>query len=135
MKCLLLEAFIVGIYSAMIYLPFSILQHFSCSMQKCVNIEIYILVFYVGFFKHFLGYYFGIQSYFCHSRQKGDATACNLLLFSIIEGFSFMMFYFLLHHFLFNPLFTIFVTGILLHIVSEYTGIHDFFVKQCCLNH
>lgn len=121
---ILVESIIVGIYSSIIYLPFLIWK---------INPWI---IFSVGFIKHFFGYYSGLQSYYCrlYKNTLSKATNKNLFLFSVAEGFSYIILYYILFFiFTYNTFIGLFCSGVILHIIAEFTGIHEYFlIHNCC---
>ena len=109
---LLLESVFVGIYVYFLY--------------RIIGPHYFLL----GFFKHFLGYLFGLQFYFCKMRFKTRKLQKNIFIQSILEGICFTLFCNLLLLFLTYPSITVFITGFLFHIFAEYTGLHRFFCKS-----
>jgi len=111
----LYEAIIVGIYTEIIFRIITMfLQNASIPT-----------LFVVGFLKHFLGYYLQLQSSFCYYYGKSHAIITdNFINECIIEGIIFTLIYLLLP--------SAFMSGFLLHIISEYTGIHNLFIKYRC---
>jgi len=73
-------------------------------------------LFITGFLKHFMGYYFGIHSLYCQRKM----TNRDLLRDSIIEG---LVFY-VIHP---NTPMNVVLTGSVLHIGAEVTGLHSRF--------
>jgi hypothetical protein len=112
---LIIEAIIIGIYTLLIYF--------------CLNSYInnpYLLFFLIGFFKHFLGYYLGIQSFYCNYKYSiKNFKNKNIFIQSIGEGLVFL-FLFLLVGIKLNSL-NFFIIGFSLHIISELVGIHNWF--------
>ena len=99
------EAVIVGIYSFFLFYILSPLP-----------------IFWIGFLKHFLGYFLGLE-YLYHGKKENFIT--NYFIFECIwEGIGFsMLFYIFMNSF---------ITGFTFHILSEYTGIHKVFIKYRC---
>lgn len=126
MLSILLESIVVGIYSVLIYLPLS--------FWKVTP----IIIFSVGFFKHFLGYYSGLQSYYCRLYKKNlfKATNKSLFLFSVGEGISYLILYYILFSiFKYNIFIGFFCSGVILHILAEFAGIHQYFLLYNCSCH
>ena len=132
----IIESLFVGFYSCIIYLIFSpFIKNFSLLLLVC------------GFFKHLLGFLFGIHKWYCNNgdaclqiqRQKTNkylnfsASSKYVLRDSIYEAFIFLFTGTLLHFFIQNELYLFFVMGIILHIVSEKNGIHNYFCRQSCI--
>lgn len=121
----LYESLFVGLYSCIVFYGSSI-------FLKNKN----ILLFVTGFFKHFLGYFFGIHSYYCktgcRSNKYKDVKIDILEIIgqSILEGLLFLFLGNLIH----IDYLGIFTIGVALHLVFEVCGIHKFFCKQYCLS-
>jgi hypothetical protein len=103
------EAVIVGIYSFIIFSAFSSLP-----------------IFWIGFLKHFLGYFLGLHELYClHYGKKIKPVAIIFFIWEcILEGIGFSILFYIFM----NP----FITGFVFHILSEYTGIHKLFIKYRC---
>ena len=123
----ILESFIVGLYVLLLY-KFLILFNIK---------NLYVFLFILGFLKHFIGYLFYIQSYYCKygnackkynfNKKKKDF----IIVESILEGLLFIAFGQLF--LLFNKNISFFLLGFLLHLLFEITGIHDLFCSKRCL--
>ena len=112
---LFIESIVVGLYVSFI---FYILRHF-------INSNDILLSFLVGFVKHFMGYYIGIQHLFCIFRKKNKILYPTFFLIQcILEGFVFVFVFLIIK----NP----FLCGMLIHLTAEYLGIHKMFVKGMC---
>ena len=125
-KKLLGESLFVGIYVCVIY--------FFTSYVVSSNFT--LLLFVVGFLKHFLGYYLKIQDYYCASCVKGSKSyTTKQILFgeSILEGVVFIMLGFLLKVFIENRWVLMFLLGFLLHMIAEFAGVHKYFCKNRCV--
>jgi hypothetical protein len=125
-KKLLGESLFVGVYSCLIYffVSFAVSSNFT------------LLLFVVGFLKHFLGYYLKIQDFYCATCVKGSksyTTKQILLGESILEGVVFIILGFLLGVFIKNRGVLMFLLGFLLHIFAEFTGVHKYFCKNRCV--
>jgi hypothetical protein len=102
------EATIVGIYSFIIFSLFSTLP-----------------IFWIGFLKHFLGYFLGLHEMYCVYHGKKHIFITTYFIGDcILEGIGFSMLFYIFM----NP----FITGFVFHILSEYTGIHKLFIKYRC---
>jgi hypothetical protein len=102
------EAIVVGIYS---FVLFSILSPLP--------------IFWIGFLKHFLGYFLGLQYLYCiHHGKKHNFITEYFIGECIWEGIGFNILFYIFM----NP----FITGFTFHILSEYTGIHKVFIKYRC---
>jgi hypothetical protein len=130
---LILEALFVGIYSAVLFriLFFLIKNEYS-------------LLFTLGFLKHFLSYYVGIQSFFCnhgyackilsHSDNIYIATDKNLFIESFLEGLWFLTVGTLIFNSIgkVKPFIVMFVIGFFTHLLSEKMKIHKYFCRHNC---
>jgi hypothetical protein len=111
------ESVFVGCYILVIYL---LLQHFIPFTL--------ILLFLVGFLKHFLGYWIGLHQYICGIKK---ATQNYLISDSIIEGIVVTLVTLALSFFVDIRL-AVFLTGVLLHLFAEILGFHAYFIKYRC---
>ena len=109
---LLLESIFVGIYVVILY--------------KCIGSHYFLL----GFLKHYLAYWMGLQKYFCNQRNyKKWKRKNNIITQSILEGIFFFISCQLLTYF-FQPTITVFFVGVFFHLIAEYMGLHRFFCKS-----
>ena len=125
-KKLLGESLFVGVYVCVI----------SFFVSYVVSSNFTLLLFVVGFLKHFLGYYLKIQDYYCASCVKGSKSyTTKQILFgeSILEGGIFIIMGLLLKVFIENRVVLMFLLGFLLHIVAEFVGVHKYFCKNRCV--
>ena len=118
MKDLIVQSIFVGIYCVFL---FTILSY--------TKIESSYIFFVLGFFKHFLGFFFGLHSIFCHCNIQSN----YFILFgeSILEGFAFLILYQIFHK-LFLKIWLAFTIGFLLHILAEIFGLHKWFCENQC---
>jgi hypothetical protein len=129
----LFESIFVGIYCSILYFLFSFL--------KIKNI--YILLFIIGFFKHYIAYEIGIQNYYCEhgyacKNKKGILIISQeeIIFYSLIEGLLFLILGMLLlniNYLYKNQIILYFIIGVSLHILSEIFGIHKKFCNNLCL--
>jgi hypothetical protein len=133
MKDLIFESIFVGLYSAVL---FKIL--FFVIKNK------YALLFILGFLKHYLSYYVGIQTFFCNhgyackklSRSDNTylATNNNLFIESLLEGLWFLT----IGSIVFNsigkvkPFIVMFFIGFFTHLLCEKIKIHKYFCRHNC---
>jgi hypothetical protein len=129
----IIESLFVGFYVCIIYLflnPF--IKNF------------YLLLLVCGFFKHLLGFYFGIHKWYCnngdaclqiHLNKYLNINESSTYLFSdsIYEAIIFLFVGTLLHFFIKTKLYLFFIMGALLHIIAEHSGLHTYFCKQRCI--
>jgi hypothetical protein len=126
------EGLFVGIYTIFIY---SLVQIFF----KHKNI--YLLLFIVGFCKHYSGYFLGLHHYYCKygvacmkNKYRTEKTLVNsLFLESILEGFYFILVGSVLYMFFSEKQHIMFfgMLGFFIHVFSEMIGIHQFFCERC----
>ena len=127
----IIESIFVGIYTCFIYLLFSpFIKNF------------YLLLLVCGFFKHFLGSSFNIHKWYCNNGeacskmlsqdQYYDANTIYLIRASIYEAIIFLLIGTILQFIIPKRLYLFFIMGIVLHIGSEYIGIHKNFCKTTC---
>jgi hypothetical protein len=129
------EALFVGLYSAIL---FNILFLFIKSE--------YILLFTLGFLKHFLSYYVGIQTFFCNhgyackklsnNNTTYIATNNNLFIESLLEGLWFLIVGSIVFKFIgkVKPFIVMFFIGFFTHLLAEKMDIHKYFCKHNCVH-
>lgn len=85
----------------------------------------YIPIFWIGFIKHFLGHFLGLQTIYCsrHGKTKSIITK-SFFIDCLCEGLGFNILFFIFRN--------AFMVGVIFHLVSEYTGIHKLFIKYRC---
>ena len=96
----------------------------------------------IGFLKHFLGYYLGIQDYYCNygnkcvevNKDRGKLKASNkkLLIESLLEGIVFMIMGIIIEIVVKNEYIILFLIGFIIHMISEWIGIHLYFCDYNC---
>jgi len=122
---LLIENTIVGITILFVYL---------CTLSLGINNQNQILLI-TGFCKHLLGYFSGLQDIYCNVHKQGSRNNvyfCDLLLESLLEGFVFVMYGILLARIIPNEQLIPIVIAFTIHLVAEFTGVHQFFIKTHC---
>jgi hypothetical protein len=135
---LFIESNLVGLFSVTLsYMIYFFLFSFSLKTDLGFNLYFFIL----GFLKHYFGYLLGLQTWYCKKRNKSNAKTnvkANVkakspsLLQNIQEGIAFLVTSFLIRK-LFKTkkiYFISFLTGFILHIIAELTGIHTIFCKN-----
>lgn len=95
----------------------------------------FIFVFFIlGVLKHALGYYLGIQSAYCRIYNKTKTQAIRFTNISLVlEGLSFFIVGKMFSWVIPNRFIIAFLTGTLIHIIAEKTGIHTYFLKTQCM--
>jgi hypothetical protein len=142
------ESIFVGVYTLIIY---TLLNSFI------INKNINIILFIVGFFKHYLGHYLNLHTYYCNNgyacklnnkKSLKEVKRCkaylsvisNLDIFteSFFEGIAFIFIGKFIHTFLVtylkinNKFLLFFLIGFSLHMLSEILHIHTFFCNNRC---
>jgi hypothetical protein len=133
---LFIESNLVGLFSVT-------LSYFIYSFFFSLKND-FIFFFIVGFLKHYLGYILGLQTWYCEVRNKRTKTKTKntllvksvakspSLLENIQEGIVFVAISFLIRKFLKikDIYFIAFLTGFILHLLAEFSGIHTIFCKN-----
>jgi hypothetical protein len=114
------ESLFVGAYSCILYLlvPIS---------------DTRIALFVVGFLKHYLGNWLGIQDYYCNNGYSCNSqhpskyllTQTALILESVVEGGLFLILGTALLMLNKNMIVTYFLIGMLMHLLFEFSGAHQ----------
>lgn len=123
----IIEGIIIGLYVLVLFL-----------FIKRISNNLAIQLFILGFFKHYLGYILGLQSYYCsmylsNNFDKYKSFSKNIIFESIMEGFLFIYFGLILNKLIHNNFFLIFILGFTIHIFAEIFGIHSYFLKYNCI--
>ena len=114
-----LQSVFVGIYCILLFIPLSYIIHNKFS-----------ILFVLGFCKHFLGFVFGIQSFFCKCAIN---TPYSILFYeSIFEGALFVIFGYILTLLQLKKLVQIFIIGLVLHLLFEILSGHKWFCENRC---
>ena len=130
----IIESIFVGIYSAILYLFFSL---FIGPSYK----NLYFLLIIVGFSKHLLGSFLNIHTMYCNNGEacvkklNQDTTyiasKSNLFRDSLLEAVSYLCLGFILQNIVKN-MYLFFTIGFFLHLLSETFLIHTYFCKTYC---
>ena len=128
------ESVFVGIYRVFI---FTIISYFFENT--------YVSLFIVGFAKHFFGNFLNIHNFYCnygyscylHNDCKNGKCLDNnkhLFLRSLFEGFLYLIVGSALIEmpFTLKNIYLYFLIGVMLHLGSEWLGIHKYFCKTYC---
>jgi hypothetical protein len=129
------EALFVGIYCGILY---EILVNFIG--------DYYVLLWVLGFFKHFLGYELHLHSMFCKygyacqrvanaEHRHAEISNLKIIIESMIEGIVFVIVGYLLSLIMKDRLVMVFWIGVILHISAELIGIHQVFCQRCVINY
>ena len=133
----LLESFFVGIYCCFIYC----FTYLGLSYAG-ITVNVYLMLFSVGFLKHFFGYFLKIHDYYCqygclgnyHKNAHAKRNELMLTGESILEGFAFIILGSFLSFFFKSKLLLYFILGVCLHIITEKIGLHAYFCKNRCIS-
>jgi hypothetical protein len=121
----LVEQLAVGVYTTCVYL--------TCSL---FGLSLYPTLFITGFFKHFIGYYSGIQSAYCKkygSPGTVDVSLAWMTSDSVYEGLKYFLLYgFILAQFGVPKKLVPFAVAFTIHILAEVTGSHSDFIRKSC---
>lgn len=122
---IILESIIIGIYILFLFFIFRLF----------IKTHLFIELFIIGFIKHLISYYIGIQSYYCkiHKNNKYIVKSSNIIIESIFEGLIFIYIGYILkiiinHNNFLYP----FILGIIIHILADIYGIHKLFLIYNC---
>jgi len=115
------EAFLVGLYSCILFFL----------LQTQIS-NVYILLFTLGFLKHFLSYFIGIHNYYCNKKNK-TATFKPVFVQSILEGLFYLTSIFVLPTSLNLKLMYIFTMSTMTYIITEKSGINKYVYSKNCV--
>ena len=122
----LYESIFIGLYSLVLYtILTSILT---------INYPFAYVLFILGVAKHLLGYFGGLQSYYCQvytNEQSVASVPTGLDL--VIEGVLYVLIG--LTFFLYivkNKYIIAFLTGVVIHLGFEFLGLHKYFLRTRC---
>jgi hypothetical protein len=125
---ILVEAVLVGAFCVVLYLGVQWIKPFL------------LLLFVLGFLKHGLGYLSGLESLYCNDGQAcqhsflTEAHSDHILSESILEGLVFVLGGLLLYK-VKSKVVAVFLLGLILHLVAEWTGLHTRFCQENCRRH
>ena len=136
----LFESIFIGVYTLIIY---TLLNSFI------INKNINTILFIVGFFKHYLGHYLNLHTYYCNNGyacksimgshlssvigKRSIISNLDIITESFFEGIVFIFIGRFINNFLVtNQFLLFFLIGFTLHILSEILDIHTFFCNNRC---
>jgi len=123
---LVIEALLIGFYTNIVYFLF----YFPFTY---LHLNLQIQIFIVGFFKHFLGYYTGIQTFYCNKLKTNTiALPKQLFMFSLLEGLSFVVLSIILFKNIELVWLKLFLTGLTIHLIADIIGVHTYFISNFC---
>ncbi len=122
---LFIEAIFIGIFSLLLSIPFLFLfkDYFIIQLG------------FVGFIKHFLSYFIGIQDYYCNLYLKSNnykSISSNIIFECLFEAIIYIYFGLLLSKIIYNKFILFFFLGFIIHIFADYFGIHSLFLLYNC---
>jgi hypothetical protein len=118
---LIIEALFVALYTSL----------FSFIPQL---INVYFYLFIIGFLKHSISYYIGIQNFYCLYNGKKKATDIHIFIDSFFEGIIFIVLgIIIIKLFQFNMFKSLFLLGFFLHLIAEFIHLHSFFINYRCI--
>ena len=156
---LLLEAFLVGLYTT--FIGYCVQLFMDINTSTITGAYFYLCV--VGFFKHFMGYFLHIHDYYCNVCNKANRITKNNVLLTNVYAYAYvsnsslleLIFESCLEGTLFillgmfaisaigvsilnknnnkNKWIFLFLIGFSLHYISDFVGIHDLFCKYRCV--
>lgn len=119
------ESIFIGLYSLVLY---SLLKNFI------INVPFAYVLFILGVAKHFLGYFGGLQSYYCQ-LYKNDQTVASVptALDLVFEGFLYVLIGLSFFSYIVkNKYIVAFLTGVVIHLGFEIVGGHKYFLRTRC---
>lgn len=124
---LILEAFLVGFYVLLLFFVFRLI----------IKIDLYLELFIIGFIKHLLSYYLGLQSQYCkiylNNNNNYEVKSSNIIIECLLEGLAFIYFGYLLKLILNPDNYSFgFILGFIIHIIADFYGIHKLFLINNC---
>jgi len=133
------ESVIVGSYVVLLFLLITQVFYFS---------DWNLLLFVLGFIKHFFGYLLGIQNLYCRygyacrnitRKKQGNTTKTSndilmeKIVESVLEGIAFVAVGLFINVFYkIDKIYVVFLTGVLLNLISELLGLHAYFCEYGC---
>jgi hypothetical protein len=123
-----IEAIFIGIYSLVLY--FSLITIY----KPIKDIPFLVLLFILGFIKHLFGYILGLQTAYCKKYKSPSAnTGFPSIMDNLFEGILFAILGSGLSIIIKKKYIIIFLIGFLLHIISEVSGLHNYFINKRCV--
>jgi len=144
----LLEASFIGIYSLTIYLCMDFILSIGNPTTSMESAKFMAIFFFLGMLKHGLGYSFGLQTYYCRLYKSKNAIVIPPTFMELVgEGLLYVIVGKILSLFIrscfvnnkddskhiFLPAAIAFLSGFLLHVSFEISGLHKKFVDKYCL--
>ena len=114
-----LETLLVGLFSASIYACFQSIRSWN------------VLLMVVGMVKHYMGYWLGLETWFCQKHTPFLNLDPPPLYEVIAEGIAFVVVGNILSLGIQSRWMIVFWIGCSLHLISEALGLHTLFLKRC----
>ena len=127
-KNLFFETVFVGLFSLAIYLGVRsiTLDIFDSGRYREAGI-----LFTTGVLKHWLGYWIGLQDVYCLHYTGLPHAPLPSSISILLEGVVYIFIGGFFHSVIKDLLFGVFLTGVIIHLFSELTGVHQWFLKKC----
>ena len=119
------ESIFIGLYSLVLY---------SLLKNLIINVPFVYVLFILGVAKHFLGYFGGLQTYYCRI-YKNDQTVASVptALDLVFEGLLYVLIGLSFFSYIVKNKYIIaFLTGVVLHLGFEILGLHKYFLRTHC---
>jgi len=118
------ESIFIGLYSLVLY---TILNRFI------INVPYSYVLFILGVAKHFLGYFGGLQTYYCQVYKDEHSVAIvPTALDLVFEGLLYVLIGLSFLYIVKNKYIIAFLTGVVLHLGFEFVGLHKYFLRTRC---
>ena len=118
------ESIFIGLYSLVLYM---LLNRFI------INQPFAFVLFLLGAAKHFLGYFGGLQTYYCQVYKDEHSVAIvPSALELVLEGFLYVLIGLSFLYIVKNKYIIAFLTGVVLHLGFEFLGLHKYFLRTRC---
>ena len=119
------ESIFIGLYSLVLY---TILRSIIT-----INVPYAFVLFILGVAKHLLGYFGGLQTYYCQVYKNEQSVALvPTALDLVIEGLLYVLIGLSFIYIVKNKYIIAFLTGVVLHLGFEILGLHKYFLRTHC---
>jgi hypothetical protein len=124
------EAIFIGFYNCIIYYIISVLN---------IDLDLYLELLLIGFFKHLIGYYSGIHQYYCNNNEYNTKNKSyinknkDIIIESCMEAIGFLFIGIIVNVYIDNKYYLYFIIGFTIHILAELLGYHKYYIKNYCL--
>lgn len=118
------ESIFIGLYSLVLYMLLK-------NLLK--NKPFVYILFLLGIAKHFLGYFGGLQTYYCQIYKDENSVALvPTALDLVFEGLLYVLIGLSFLYIVKNKYIIVFLTGVVLHLGFEFVGLHNYFLRTRC---